>query len=162
MLDFQFQKCSRRCLATDEEFKPGDVFYSVLVDEQGELVRRDYAEAAWPGPPDDSLGWWQSRMPDPTSNRVDWAPSDVMIHYFEQLADTASRQDLRYVLALLMIRRRIVRLEDTEANEQGQAQMVLYCPKNEKEYRVTVVHPAQTRVEEIEQALAGMLFKGDA
>lgn len=161
-MDFQIQKCSRRCRSTDAEFKPGDLFYSVLVEEDGELVRHDYANDAWSGPPHDSLGWWQSQMPDPTSTRVDWAPSDVMIHYFEQLAEDAARHDLRYVLALLMVRRRIVRLEDTEAAKDGGAEMVLYCPKNEREYRVRVVHPAAERVTEIQQALAGMLFKGAA
>ena len=31
MLDFEVQRCTRRCAATDRELKPGETFYSTLV-----------------------------------------------------------------------------------------------------------------------------------
>ncbi len=37
---------------------------------------------------------------------------------------------------------------------------VLYCPRNEREYRVAVASPSPTRVEEIQQQLAELLFAG--
>ena len=158
MLDFDVQRCTRQCAKTERELKPGEYFYSVLVSEGAAVVRYDYAEEAWEGAPEDALGWWKSQMPEPNANKVHWAPNDVMLHYFEQLEGNEDKVDERYVLSLLLIRRRVVRLEETEEDESGRQIMILYCPKNEREYRVNVESPQGERVEEIQKELAALLF----
>ena len=65
-----------------------------------------------------------------------WAPNDVMLDLLEQLADDPARADMRYVLALLLVRRRVCRLEETQHGEPGHEQLVLLCPRREQEYRV--------------------------
>lgn len=158
MLDFEVQRFTRRCCRTDHVFEPGELVYSALIAQQGKVIRKDFGEAAWEGPPAEAIGWWKSRVPDVHSTKMHWAPNDVIVHYFEQLEGNVAQEDLRYVLALLMIRRRIVRLEDTEAN-QGQGEVfVLYCPRNEREYRVKVAEPSAPRIGEIQSELAELLF----
>lgn len=157
MLDFEVQRFTRRCCKTDRQLEPGDLVYSVLVVENAEVIRQDFSEEAWSGPPEGAIGWWKSRVPDLHATRMHWAPNDVIVHYFEQLEACDEKADMRYVLALLMIRRRIVRLEETETDEQGEI-FVLYCPRNEREYRVRVVVPSEPRVAEIQNELAGLLF----
>ncbi len=158
VLDFEIQRCTRHCAETNREFEPGETFYSVLIAEGADTVRRDYCQEAWKGPPENVLGWWKSIMPDRNANKVHWAPNDVMLHYFEQLEDRPDRVDTRYILALLMIRRRVVRLEETETNDSGREVMNLYCPRNEKQYEVVVDTPDEKRVDEIQQELAELLF----
>jgi len=161
MLDFEVQRCTRRCAETDRELKPGEPFYSTLAIHGGEVVRHDYCEQAWQGPPDGVLGWWKSRMPDPNASKLHWAPNDVMLHYFEQLDGPVEKQDVRYVLALLLIRRRLVRLEETEQDEQGRDVLVLYCPRRETEYKVAVVDPPAERIGQIQEELVKLLFADD-
>jgi hypothetical protein len=158
MLDFEVQRCTRRCAKTDRELNPGETFYSVLAAEGAEVVRRDFCEAAWEGPPEGAVGWWKSQMPELNAKKMHWAPNDVMLHYFEQLEGQADKQDVRYVLALLMIRRRVVRLEDTETDDTGRELLVLYCPRNENEYKTAVVMPNDQRAAEIQEELAQLLF----
>ena len=67
---------------------------------------------------------------------------------------------MRYVLALLLIRRRVVRLEETERDEQGREVSVLYCPRRETTYRVVVELPTDERTDEIQEELARLLFAG--
>jgi hypothetical protein len=162
MLGFQFKRCTRRCHVTEEQFQAGDVFYSVLVSEGAEVLRRDYSEGAWPGSPEGALGWWKSRMPKPSATRIHWAPNDILLHYFDQLSSEVSQRDMRYVLALLMVRRRIMRLVDTLKTPEGVEQMVLYCPKNENEYQVVVTSPGSTRIDELQQSITALLFKDAA
>ena len=162
MLDFDVQRFTRRCAQTERELQPGEVFYSVLVAEGSSVVRRDYAADTWEGPPSGAIGVWKSHVPDAHSKKMHWAPNDVILHYFEQLATEPEKADMRYVLALLMIRRRIVRLEESEADEQGQEHYVLYCPRNEREYRVAVVAPTEPRIGEIQNELAELLFADSA
>lgn len=158
MLDFEVQRCTRRCAETARELHPGEEFFSVLVSRGADVVRFDYCNEAWQGPPDDALGWWKSQMPSPHSNRVNWAPNDVMLHYFEQLEGQPEKIDVRYVLALLMVRRRVMRLEETETDVDGTELLVLFCPRNENEYRVAVAAPSPARIEEIQNELSQLLF----
>ena len=158
MLDFEVQRCTRRCCKTEREFQPGETFYSVLLPQGGNVVRRDYCKEAWEGAPAESLGWWKSQMPDINARKLHWAPNDVLLHYFEQLENQPGKEDLRYVLALLLIRRRIVRAEETAEGEQESGQLVVYSPRTETEYRVQVVLPEAERIAAIQHELAELLF----
>ncbi len=158
MIDFEIQRCTRRCAATDRELLPEERFYSVLVNEGTDVVRRDYCEEAWTKPPEGAVGWWKSRMPAADANKMSWAPNDVMLHYFQELDGNPAKADVRFILALLMIRRRIVRLDDREVDDEGRELMVVFCPKTETEYKVATVPPAGKRVEEIQEELARLLF----
>lgn len=157
-MDFDVQRCTRRCAETDHEFQPGEEFYSVLIATGSEITRQDYSISAWQGPPDNSIGWWKSQMPDINERKLHWAPNDVMLHYFEQLEGQTNAADTRYVLALLMVRRRILKIEETQQNDQGQEMLVVYCSKNENEYQVPVAQPRAERVQQIQDELAKLLF----
>jgi len=156
VLDFHIQRFTRRCAESGIELKPGETYFSVLTQEGGEVVRNDYAQSVWKGPPENVVGWWKSKAPEPTSQRIAWAPNDVILNYFNELPDASDQLDLRFVLTLLMIRRRILRLEATEKDEQGQEVMTLFCPRDETEHQVLSREP--TNVEEIQNKLAALLF----
>ncbi|MDG2409038.1 MAG: hypothetical protein P8M53_08525 [Pirellulales bacterium] len=157
-MDFQIQRCSRRCSVTEKEFQPGEVFYSVLIADGAEIIRQDFSKAAWEGPPAESLGWWKSCMPAASSKKIGWAPNDVMLEFFQELADKPEKEDLRYVLTLLLIRRRVMRLEETENPQDGREQLVVYCSRQEETHHVPVVHPNPTRTREIQDELADLLL----
>ncbi len=158
LFELDIQRCTRRCAKTDRDLRPGEIFYSVLVSEGAQVLRYDYSVEAWDGPPESAVGWWKSQMPEPNAKKVNWAPNDVMLHYLEQLVGDPTKADVRYVLALLMVRRRILRLEDSEADECGKERLVLYCPKNETEYKVAVFEPSPERTAEIQDELSKLLY----
>jgi hypothetical protein len=159
VIDFDVQRCTRRCAALERELAPGETYYSVLLERGSDIVRRDYSAAGWQGPPEGSLGWWKSQMPDASGvKKAALAPSEVLLQYFEQLEGDPAQQDLRYVLALLMIRRRIMRLEDTDHGEGGQEVLVLACSRNEAEYRTPVAVPNEERAAEIQRELEKLLY----
>jgi len=157
MLDYEIQRCSRRCSATDRELRDGETCYSVLLAEGGQVVRRDFSAEAWPAPPENALGWWKSTVVDPNAGRPHWAPNDVMLSYFERLSEDPTAEDARYVLALLLVRRRVLRVEGREQDLAGKDTLVLYCGRNESQYRVTELLPAPERAAAIQQQLADLL-----
>jgi hypothetical protein len=157
MLDYEIQRCSRRCQATGRELKNGETCFSVLVAEGAGVVRRDYSVEGWPGAPHDAIGWWKSTVVDPSAGRPHWAPSEVMLGYFERLADDPSAEDARHLLALLLVRRRVLRLEGREKDAAGREVLVLHCSRNEAEYRVPEVLPTPERAAAIQQQLAELL-----
>jgi len=160
MIDYDVQRSTRHCAATGRELQPGETIYSTLTAEGAQVVRRDYAREAWPGPPEGVLGWWKSQVPARDAKKVHWAPNDVMIELLEQLETQPDKQDMRYVLSLLLVRRRVMRLESTEQDALGNEISVLYCPRRESTYRVTSVMPNAERTAEIQEELARLLFAG--
>jgi hypothetical protein len=162
VFEIELQKCSRRCAATGRELQAGDDYYSTLTSEGASIVRRDYGEEAWKGPPEDVIAWWKSKVPDPRARTMHWAPNDVMMHYFTELEGRDDCLDTRYILALLLIRRRIVRLEETEQDDRGRPRLVVYCPRSETEYRVAVALPSKERIAEIQEELARLLLANAA
>ncbi len=158
-MEFEIQRCTRRCSMTNKELLPGESFFSTLHTVGADVVRKDFSVGAWAGPPDDALGWWKSQVPDANSKKPQLAPNDVILSYFSELEARADKADLRYVLALLMIRRRILRLEETECDANGEEKLVLYCSRNETEYKAQVRIPGTSeRILEIQRELSQLLF----
>ncbi len=157
-MDYEIQRCTRRCSVTDRDLAPGEQFYSAIFSEEAELVRYDYSVDAWSGPPQGAVGWWKSRMPVANEKRMRWAPNDVMLEFFEQLGQQPDKRDMRYVLALLLVRRRVMRLEEKESDENGGEVLVLYCPRRETTYKVPESTPDESRIEAIQEELARLLF----
>jgi hypothetical protein len=99
-------------------------------------------------------------VPGKMTKRIHWAPNDVMLDLLEQLADDAEHRDMRYILALLLVRRRVCRLEENRRDEQGREMLVLFCPRREREYEVVVATPTEERTKDIQDELARLLFAG--
>ena len=158
MFDYEIQRFTRRCSASERELQPGESFYSVLTVEGADVVRKDYAAASWQGPPENCLGWWKSQVPDPRATRVQLAPNQILLQYFEQLHGDLSKADVAYILALLLVRRRVFKLEGEEQTTGGPKVLLVYCPRQECEYRIPEVMPAAGRVEQIQRELQELLF----
>jgi len=158
MLDYEIQRCTRHCHQTGRELAPGETFYTALLSAGGQVVRQDFSAEAWSGPPEGTIGWWKSHVPVGEAKRANWAPNDVMLELFEKLEDQPEQQDFRYVLTLLLIRRRVLRLDETERDAVGHEVLSLHCPKRETDYRVLAVMPTPAREGEIQTELERLLM----
>jgi len=119
LADYKVGRCSRRCYAEERPLQPGEVFYSVVIEtEEGELERRDYSAGAWTEPPAGTLGWWKGRIPEAGKQKLVLAPNPVLVELLRQLASNEERLELAYLLALLLMRRRVVRPLETSASDE--------------------------------------------
>lgn len=139
----------------------GEPYFAALVQEGAQLRRCDYAVEAWEGPPAGTIGWWKARVPTRQTKRSQLAPSEVMLDLFVELEQNVERQELRYVLALMLVRRRVLRLEETVVDGEGRELLVLYCARRETTYRARVAVPEASRAAAIQDELA-RLFSGGA
>ena len=80
-----------------------------------------------------------------------------MLHFWDELAEQPDRQDMRYVLTLLLIRRRVFRLEEESRDAQGRELLVVYCPRRESTHQVPAVVPDASRIDQIQEELAALL-----
>jgi hypothetical protein len=137
MTDYQIQTNSRRCASSGRELQPAEKFYSVLFDENGQWVRRDYAAEAWQGPPEGAFSFWTGRVPPRDGGRRPQIDDELLLDCFCRLEDQAEpdRVNFRYVLALLLMRRKRLKFEEARV-EGDQETLVLRSPRSGEKYQV--------------------------
>jgi hypothetical protein len=118
MQDYAIQKSSRKCFVSDRPLQPGDRCVSAIMQKGGDLVRRDFALENWPGPNSETVGWWRSVIPQKRSTGQSLAPNSVLINTLENLLESPGKGAIAYLLALVLIRRRVL-VDDAEASEQS-------------------------------------------
>lgn len=160
MIDFEVQRATRRCAATDREFRPGEAYYSLLVEEDGHVIRRDFAASAWPGPPANAVGWWRATLPESSGAGHKMAPNEIALELFDRWSMQSGKEDAVYILALLLVRKRVFRFNDaaTDSRTSSANQLHLLCPARATEYTIDVVEVAPERAAEIQQELVHLLY----
>lgn len=158
LLDFEVQSCSRRCAQTERELQPGDTYFSVLHEAGADLLRTDYCAEAWNGPPDDCLGWWQSRVPTKGESKPRLAPTDVMLNLFETLNGRQEEVPFRYLLGLMLLRKRALRRDDSYEDGEGREVLVLHCPRRNENYELIVGELAADNIEALQQRMTDLLY----
>jgi hypothetical protein len=117
-MDYQLKPIGKTCSQTGRKFVPGDVCYSAVVPKGNEWERIDFSREAWKGPPPGALGFWRCTVAALPETRKRVLDPDVLLRQFEQLCEDASpaRDKFRYVLALLLVQRRRLRITGTRTD----------------------------------------------
>ena len=127
MTDYEIQGPTKVCAATGRELKPGDRFHAVLVEQAGKLNRIDYAAEAWNKPPLDAIAHWAGVVPALDKPRKPAVNDDLLLGCFDRLKESTDPdgQNFRYVVALLLMRRKRFRFEDVIRDSAGQDVLLL-------------------------------------
>jgi len=157
-MDLKLQRPQTQCAATGRAFAAGDLVCSVLLRRNGTIERVDFAAEAWSGPPADAIAWWRCRHPAAQDAGREPAPADALLDALEALEDSPD-EPLRYLLALQLVRRRVLRMPDTREGHDDPDALVLTCRRRGRDYRVRVAAAVD---EGVEERLAGLLWSGEA
>lgn len=160
-MDLRVHRPQATCATTARPFAAGDVVCSALVRRNGTVERVDVAADAWIGPPDDAIAWWRCRFPAPHDAGREPAPADALLDVLEALEESGD-EPLRYLLALQLVRRRILKMADERAAGGDEGVLVLGCRRRGRDYRVRVAAAAEADREGVEDRLAALLWSGEA
>lgn len=122
--NFEVARPTGVCAATGEPIRPGDRFIATLVEhaeEDQRLERMDFSLRAWQGGarpqrPLALVGHWKTVMPERDAPKRLLIGDEALLDFFEQLAEATEpkRRALRFILALILIRKRLLRLEGSK------------------------------------------------
>ncbi len=122
------------CASTGEALKAGDDFVAVLADEPGtdDLIRLDFSASAWeagarPEPPRAVFAYWHAIVPEPGAKPRFAIDASSLTAVFEQLEDSDDprRLALRYVIALMLMRKKHLVFTGQEERDDGTRVMKL-------------------------------------
>lgn len=157
-MDYQLKPLGKTCAATGEELAPGSVCYSALVEENGQLLRLDYSERGWTGPPKGAIGHWRGVVPAAEEARPKPLDPEALFRCFEQMSEDASpaQDKFRYVLALLLLQKRRLKLDGSRTD--GDASYLQFVGSHgEGPYEVRDQQLTSEEIEQLEQGLAAQL-----
>ncbi|MBR5626835.1 MAG: hypothetical protein IKW74_04355 [Thermoguttaceae bacterium] len=160
MFNEDIPKCTRICCRTKRPFQPGESFYSILTEENGEIKRQDFSSEAWlEEKRDDScLGWWKTQLEPGIEKKLKLAPNDILMDIFDELIDQPDKMEISYILTLLMVRRRIFRFEKEEQEDENQAKILVYSPRRETTYSIPVVKLSDEQIKDVQEYLAALIY----
>lgn len=115
MTDFEVSRPAGQCSVTGRTFVEGENFYSALFAAGEGFERKDYCEDQWQGPPEGALCFFKTRMPRREEPKRTFVDDDLLINFFSRLADSddASKLRFRFVLSLILLRKRLLKYERT-------------------------------------------------
>ncbi len=153
-MEYQFRPIGKKCAATGEELVPGAECYSILVEQEGELQRIDFSEKGWKGPPEGALGVWKCLVPRAAEVKHEPLDTTALMTCFEQLTEEASpaREGLRYILALLLVKKRRLRLEGSRLDGEDEF-LQLAGAQGEGAYEVRDLNPGDEEVQQWQREL---------
>ncbi len=119
---WNIQPATRRCVVSGAELAEGEEYYAVLFEDGESFRREEYSLSAWQGPPEGAFCHFRTRVPVKVSRPKLLVDDDMLIHFFARLAgsEDVSKQRFRFVLALILMRKRLLKFEETESRDDGE------------------------------------------
>ena len=153
-MEYHLRPLGKTCAGTGAELAPGSTCYSVLVERAGELERRDFSENGWKGAPEGTVAQWKCMVPRPVETKRNLLDPDALQNYFDQLTEEADplKEKLRYILAILLLRKKRLRLEDSR--EEGESEVLQFVSmQGEGSYEVRDHQLTEEEMHELQASL---------
>ncbi|HEV7402403.1 MAG TPA: hypothetical protein VGO11_05735 [Chthoniobacteraceae bacterium] len=160
--EWTIQSRADRCAATGAEFGDGEYFYTLLFDEKAGFRREDLSEAAFQARPADApapFSFWKSKYevaPPPAPEALGkQTAEDLLRRYLAE--DSPQYANVRYILALMLERKRIIKEVEVHTSENGEIMRIYEFAKTGE---VLVIPDPQLKLNqlvEVQNEVAGML-----
>ncbi|MEO1615275.1 MAG: hypothetical protein AAFV88_05460 [Planctomycetota bacterium] len=158
--EYKVNRCTRQCHAEERPLQEGEWYHSVVIlSEAGDYTRRDYSDSAWDGPPEGTVGHWKSRMPIAGEKKLVLAPREVLIDLLRQME--SDNEQIRYLLSLLLLRRKYVRLigvSDLPSGDESNIQAMTLDLGDGTTVDVAEVSIPKSEMETLSQQLGELLY----
>jgi hypothetical protein len=155
---WEVQSPTGRCSVTGRALAENDEFYAVLFPEGEGFRREDYSLAAWQGPPEGSFCFFKSRVPVREKKKRLLVDNDILFNFFTRLASETepARIQFRFVLALILMRKRLLRYEGM-AVEEGVEVWRMVQPGQQTEHKVINPRLTDDQIEGVSRQLSAIL-----
>lgn len=120
--DWNIQPPSGKCSVSGRPFADEETYYTMLIETPEGLARRDFSAEAWAGrdPGAQPLSFWRAEFKIPPAAPVRTIAHDDAESLLRRLieADDPSTENTRYILAIMLERKRTFYHRDTVLREE--------------------------------------------
>lgn len=162
---YEIPRRHRHCIIGQEEFAPGESYYSLLEPIKGGYERKDYCPACWKKIHEEEEGhsegkvFWKSSVPEKQqaseeAMRRDERALELLKAYSS--SNQREERDQAFILALLLTRNKFLQLRQ-EVEEEGEAVQLFEVRSTEEMIGVRKVDLSTIQTDLIQTALAEKL-----
>jgi hypothetical protein len=132
MGQWQVSKPLGQCSGTGEKIEPGDEYFAALVETEQGLERRDFSVDYWEREKPEVFCYWRTRLQAEDTKGKIFVDDEMLMSFFERL-ETETQQEklnLRYVLALILMRRRRLKYDSARIEDEREIWRVKIAGEN--------------------------------
>ena len=109
------------CAACGRKFAEREEYCSVLSNAGEGFSRKDYCLECWKGPGAETFSFWRTRSKLKPAPAKRFVGDEVLIDFFERLctSDDASKGKFRFIMAVLLMRKRLLKERSRRRTEAG-------------------------------------------
>ncbi len=158
MADWEIKKTLGQCCVTQRAFGPGEEYYAALVDTESGLERRDYGAECWQSERPAVYCFWKTRMPDTEQKKKLFVDDEMLMSFFERLAEETEAEKLafRFVLALILMRKRKLKYDGMKV-EDGLERWTLRVTGEDRLAEVINPHLTEDQIEQLSSQMGQIL-----
>ena len=162
--NWEVSRSHRECAVSGRKFVEGDEFYSALVETDESFERKDFSPEVWGEQNKDGFfSFWRTKLQSSSGKKDRKLHIDVEAFYtfFRNLEDTQKPNQMlfRYLIALMLVRKRVLRLDEIEKSSEGEF-LLLYDTRQKEECSVTVCDAEEEELAAAQQEL-NQIFECD-
>ena len=162
-MEWNIQKFGSECGNCRQKFAEGDSLISAIFDRGEQFERKDYCPACWQKvePEKAHFSFWKTHVPTKEEERKLLVDDNVLLDFFMRLANEQGDQPehkakFRYILALVLMRKKVLRFLDI-SREDGREYIVLRYPREKLEFKVLDPGLTEEEADTVKEDLAQIL-----
>ncbi len=156
--DWEIRKPLGQCSGTGQVFSPGTDYFAALVETEQGLERRDYSISFWESEKPATYCFWKSRIPEGREKKRLLVSDEMLMSFFDRLAEEAETEKnrFRFVLMLILMRKRKLKYESSQTIE-GQEIWTLRVTGEDRTVQVVNPHLTEDQIEQLSSQMGQIL-----
>lgn len=154
---------SRTCAQSGAAIPQGEAFFSALVETDDDFNRLDFSSPAWPEVDKSGFfSYWKNKASgDAGGEKRQPVDYERLLAFFDSLenAEEPGKRLFRYVLALVLVRRRLLRLDEALKTPEGDC-LVVHDRRGDRTLRIITPEAGKEQLAAVQERL-NQLFDCD-
>ncbi len=161
MSDWEINKPLGHCHGTGRKIECGEEYFGALVETEEGMQRQDFCADYWESEKPTVFCHWKSRLPEPGQKKQLFVDDQMLMAFFERLANETDPEKInfRFVLALILMRKKILKYDESRAND-GKEIWRLRMPGDrsaENMFEVVNPHLDEEQIEQLSSQIGEIL-----
>jgi hypothetical protein len=160
MTEWNIQPRSTACTSCGSPFGENQTYHTLLTIAGNEQQRRDLCEPCFAGANrDEFASYWQGEFKLPPAAAPEPIQKDTAETLLRKLGETndSGHVAARYILAVMLERKRVLRHRDTIINENGNEVLVYEHAQSGESFSLIDPHLRLDQLEQVQQHVADLL-----
>lgn len=158
MAEWEIKKTIGQCSGTGREFQIDEEYFAALVDTDEGLQRVDFSVDYWQQEEPAVYCFWKTRMPDPEQKKKIFVNDEMLMAFFDRLAEEtdSDKINFRFVLTLILMRKRRLKYDACRI-EDGNELWTLKVTAQDRTAEVVNPHLTEDQIESLSSQMGQIL-----